>query len=416
MKTKYIILLAIISMLAYQGRAQLLIFSDNFSTSNSVWRFNLNGTHADPTAIAASYGIIANGMLQLKANVDCGWDYLGSRAVLGIPLPAEYEIDFSANKTQWCGGFHAFVAVTNLTPTDPYADGSPNLPWYDIYVAGSVFGQLRINTVQTNYDAQPINSSFSYGTWYNYRIVKKHNSIMVYVNNSLQWSYNGNVLDGGVFYFEAEGAGATAQIKNFALYDLSTIPHLNLTTAITISQQNTSHVSGVITTTTAPKLLKLTTKDILNALAFDEHVEGNWPSNSFPKNTTLALAGNSIVVLNGTNMLLNVSDIMSYNTGEPQVTSGKQNTATGLASPTAQKLQIAGISFDDTFINGGNNLKFYLDGVSSKTTTDTAPVNGVYTETQNLTISNAAGDGSSQDVTFTCTGSVSATGKSPLHL
>ncbi len=215
MKTKNIFLLVACFMLVYQGRAQRLIFSDDFSSSNSVWHFNLNGTHDNSTAIAASCGIIANGMLQLKANVGCGWDYLGSRAVLGMPLPAEYEIAFSANKSQWCGGFHVFVAVTNLTPTDPYADGSPNLPCYDIYVAGSSFGALRIRTVETNYDAQPENSTFSPGTWYNYRIVKKHSCLMIYINNSLQWSYNGNVLDGGVFYFEAEGAGSYRADQKF---------------------------------------------------------------------------------------------------------------------------------------------------------------------------------------------------------
>lgn len=193
-------------------------------------------------------------------------------------------------------------------------------------------------------------------------------------------------------------------------------PYLNFTIALNISTQSSSNVMGAVSTTAAPTLSTLATKDILNALAFDEHAAGKWPGTGFPKNTTLALAGNSFVVLNGTHILLNVSDIMSFNTGEPKVISGKQNTVTGLASPTAQKLQIADVIFDDTFINGGKNLKFYLNGVLKQTTTDTAPANGVYTETQTLKITTAAGDGSAQNVPFICTGSVSATGKSPLHL
>ena len=193
-------------------------------------------------------------------------------------------------------------------------------------------------------------------------------------------------------------------------------PFLNLAITLNLSKQGSSNTNGTVLTTASPVLSSLATKDILNVLAIDEQIEGNWPSNSFPKNAALALAGNGVVVLNGTNILLNVSDIMSFNSGEPKISSGKQNTVTGLASATVKGLQIAGIKFDDTFINGGGNLKFYLNGVLSKTTTDTTPVNGVYTETQTLKITTAAGDGSSNGVPFICTGSASATGKSPLHL
>jgi hypothetical protein len=195
-----------------------------------------------------------------------------------------------------------------------------------------------------------------------------------------------------------------------------TPPYLNLTIDLNISKQSISNVIGIVSTTASPKLSTLATKDILNKLAFDAYVEGNWPSNSFPKDTTVALAGNGFIVLNGTNILLNVSDIISFTTDEPKVASGKQNTVTGLASPTTQKLQIASITFDDTFINGGNNLKFYLNGVLNMTIADTTPVDGVYTETRTCKITTATGDGSSQGIPFICTGSVSATGKSPLHL
>jgi hypothetical protein len=211
------------------------------------------------------------------------------------------------------------------------------------------------------------------------------------------------------------GLSSNEVAQLYAIESATVLPRLNLAISLNISGQNTNNVIGTVSTTASPKLSTLATKDLLSVLAFDKHIEGNWPSNSFPKNTTLALAGNSFIVLNGTNILLNVSDIMSFNTGEPKVTSGKQNTVNGLASPTAQGLQIAGIIFDDTFINGGKNLKFYLDGVLSKSTTDTTPVNGAYTETQTIKITTAAGDGSLRDVPFICTGSISGTGKSPLH-
>jgi hypothetical protein len=240
-----------------------------------------------------------------------------------------------------------------------------------------------------------------------------------------QLALGGNLTDSRYFsgeiddfqvYSEALTLSQVAYLYHHAGRVIPMPPPLNLKIALKISAQGTNNVVGAVSTTASPMLLKLTTKDLLNALAFDEHVEGKWPSISFPKNSTLALAGNSIVVLNGTNILLNVSDIMRFNTGESKVVSGKQNIGTGLAYPKAQKLLMAGIIFDDTFINGGKNLKFYLNGVLSQTTTDTTPVNGVYTETQTVNMTAAAGDGSSLDAPFICTGSVSGTGKCPLSL
>jgi hypothetical protein len=228
--------------------------------------------------------------------------------------------------------------------------------------------------------------------------------------------YFKGMLDDIRIYNRVLSSNEVAQLYAIESIPPPSQPYLDFSIALNISKQSGSNVRGTVSTTASPTRSTLTTKDILNMLALDENVEGSWPRQSFPRNATLALAGNSVVVLNGTNILLNVSDLMSFHTGEPKITSGKQNTVTGLATATAQELQIAGLMFDDTFINGGGNLKFYLNGVLSKTTTDTTPVNGFYTETQTLILTTAAGDGSSQDVPFICTGSVTATGKSPLHL
>jgi len=195
-----------------------------------------------------------------------------------------------------------------------------------------------------------------------------------------------------------------------------TPPYLSVTIALTFSEQSSSNVVGAISTTAAPTLVKLAAKNILTVLASDENLEGNWPSNSFPKTASLALVDKTFIVINGTNILLNVSDILSFDLGEPKVTAGKRNITTGLANTSANKLQLANIVFDDTFINGGNNLQFYLYAVLNLTTTDTAPVSGIYTETQAISSATILGDGFSQDVPFTCTGTFSATGKSPLHL
>ena len=244
----------------------------------------------------------------------------------------------------------------------------------------------------------------------------------------LTFDKNGNLFvsygSGYIYQFTPNGAETIFAFNQpdawcLAFQETETVltpPFLSVSIALTLSMQSGSNVVGSVSTTASPTIPKVATKNILNVLASDENLEGNWPSNSFPKTATLALAGNSFIVLNGTNILLNVSDVMSLNTGEPQVTSGKRNLITGLASTSAVNHQLGNIVFDDTFINGGNNLHFYLYGVLSLTTTDTAPANGIYTETKTISSTTVLGDGFSQNVPFTCTGTFSATGKSPLHL
>ncbi len=193
-------------------------------------------------------------------------------------------------------------------------------------------------------------------------------------------------------------------------------PYLNLSINVTAFLQNTNDDNGVVTITASPKTVTYATRDFLNVLAFDQHQEGNWPSNSFPNSAKLAIADDGFVVVSGTNVLLNVSDIMSLSRGENEITSGVQDDSTGLASHTAQKRQIARITFDDTFIVGGKNLKFYLQGLLTQSTTDTTPAAGIYTDIRTVKITNAAGEGSFQNVPFVCTGTVTATGRSALSL
>jgi hypothetical protein len=105
---------------------------------------------------------------------------------------------------------------------------------------------------------------------------------------------------------------------------------------------------------------------------------------------------------------------MSVTGGENEIVSGAQNNSTGLASHAAQRRQILKLTFDDTFIVGGKNVRFYLQGLLTETTTDTTPTGGVYTETRTARITSAAGEGSIQNVPIVCTGTVTETGKSTL--
>jgi len=222
-------------------------------------------------------------------------------------------------------------------------------------------------------------------------------------------------LDDIRIYNRALSASEVLQLYNYESRSPFS-PFLSLAINVTIFPQNTSNDNGVVTTTASPKPLLYATKDILNVLAYDENIAGNWASNSFPKGARLAIADDSFVVVNGTSVLLNVSDIMSLSVGENEIFSGVQNNATSLASHTPQKRQIAKITFNDTFIVGGKHFKFFLQGLLTRSTTDTTPVASIYTEMQTAKLTNAAGEGSSQNVPFVCSGSVTVSGRSPLSL
>jgi hypothetical protein len=195
-----------------------------------------------------------------------------------------------------------------------------------------------------------------------------------------------------------------------------TPPYLEVSVNLHCSIQNETNVNGEIATIAPPAQPKLNTADILTILAHDEFVKGNWISNSFPKNATLELLNDSFFVLDGTNVLLNVSDLLTYETGEPTVVSGKQNIPTGLANHSLRKSQLASIVFNDTTLAGGYKLTFYLYGILNGTTENTTPNNGNYIETKTLKIPALIGDGYISNAPFMITGSLTASGKATLRI
>ena len=194
---------------------------------------------------------------------------------------------------------------------------------------------------------------------------------------------------------------------------------------VTTFEQNSNRDNGTITTTLTPVVKTYRTADILKRLAVDEFAKGNWPSNSFPALARLAVvptATNKFVVMMGTNILVDVSAILSFQNGDNEITSGKKNNSTGLAAPTKTKRQIGRITFDDTSAGNPNGgLTFYLQGVLIQTTTDSTPASSFYKETHLGLLTGAAGEGISNIGTvnekrFVCTGTLTATGKATLHL
>ena len=190
-----------------------------------------------------------------------------------------------------------------------------------------------------------------------------------------------------------------------------------LTFSITTYSQSPISDDNTNTVAAAPKVETHKTADILQALAKDEFAAGTWSSNSFPATAKLAVSSDGFFVINGTNFLVSVTNVMSFDPGENEINSGKLKDSTGLASPTLKRLQIGRINFDDTSITNGSNLKFYIQGIVNNTTTDTVPASGSYTETQSGKMTNGAGEGVDSDGTpFVLTGIVTATGKATLQL
>jgi hypothetical protein len=195
---------------------------------------------------------------------------------------------------------------------------------------------------------------------------------------------------------------------------------------VTISLMTIPQNSGTSTATTTnippAKASVHSMPEFLSRLAQDEFAEGNWASNSFPAGAALAVVpsqGNNadFAVIRGTNILVDVSDIISFGSDNIEIVSGAQNLQTGLASPSTKKVHLGELSFDDSQApNPNGSLTFTLQGIFTETTVDTAPKNGVYTETRTAKMTSGTGDGTSPSGPFVCTGTVSATGKAALSI
>lgn len=183
-----------------------------------------------------------------------------------------------------------------------------------------------------------------------------------------------------------------------------------------ISQStNTTDVRGV-TTTPPPRTRNLSNRDILKRLS-DES------GTTFPRGSRLAVVDGSFAVVQGTNIVQDVSSIIRLEFGTTTIRSGRQNDTNGLASPTITKSSLGTLIFDDTGINSTNGLRFAIQGIVTTFTTDSRPNNatGVYTQVDTATMTNATGDGtnnvgSGDEQPILVTGSVTAAGSNRLAL
>jgi hypothetical protein len=211
-----------------------------------------------------------------------------------------------------------------------------------------------------------------------------------------------------------------------------------LTISATGSLQNGGAADRV--TILPPFKVSIATKQILQFLAEDEHVEQNYALSNFPAGAKLVVLMPSFDInfylewMGGTNkevgafqvwdknnnVLVDVSDILSFSYGSNSafttndVYSGRSDhQITGLAFPSWSVEQRATITFDDTGIIGGGGLHFSLTGIETSKFTDTVPKlgTGLYTETQTHKITSGEGSGTFEGRIIFVTGTVSASAK-----
>jgi hypothetical protein len=193
-----------------------------------------------------------------------------------------------------------------------------------------------------------------------------------------------------------------------------------LTFNITTYHQSPLIIDGTNGTEAPPEVKMLRTADILQSLAQDEFAAGNWPSNSFPATAKIVM-GNLVAaglwdfhIIAGTNFLVSVTNIMTFQSGNCYINSGKSKG--GLASPIEKTLRMGRFNYDSTAISNGTRLQFFIQGLITDVWTDTTPnIQGAYVETYTSRMINGAGEGVDHSINynnrFVLTGTVIATAR-----
>lgn len=195
----------------------------------------------------------------------------------------------------------------------------------------------------------------------------------------------------------APGARAQSNTNDFNI----------VTVALTLQSQGSISDDGTTRVYANPVKRKVSTKDLLNQLARDKYAQSNYTANFFPAGAKLALSGGAFVVVTRFNQfIVDVSDILKFSGGTNDIISGHVNDTTGLAKPQTTELTLVKLTFDDTFISGGGNLSFFVQGVDTVKTKDTTPVAGSYVEVTSDSVKNASGEGQSGGTAFIATGSI----------
>jgi hypothetical protein len=220
----------------------------------------------------------------------------------------------------------------------------------------------------------------------------------------------------GVVCFAA--AGAQAQKLN----DVNVV-----TVALKLQLQSpgVNSQNGQTRSYAKPVAQTINTKNLLDRLALDKQVQGLYDKNTFPDGAKLALAGDHFVVVkNNNDLIVDVSDILTFTSGANDIVSGTVNTTTSLADPNITELIIVNLNFDDTFITNNvgdiisSDLTFSVRGLDSVKTNDSTPNQNTnkYKEKTGDKVENAVGEGQSGGTPLVISGGIHGNRKATLDL
>lgn len=166
--------------------------------------------------------------------------------------------------------------------------------------------------------------------------------------------------------------------------------------------------NGAVRVFGKPVAQSISTKNLLDRLALDKQAQSLYNFSTFPAGSKLALSAGHFVVVRGNNdFVVDVSDIITFTGGTNDILTGTTNNATGLADSKTTELVLVSLKFDDTFITGGSNLRFFAQGLDTIKTQDSKPGNnGNYNEKTSDSVKDTAGEGQSAGTPFVIAGSI----------
>lgn len=190
----------------------------------------------------------------------------------------------------------------------------------------------------------------------------------------------------------------------------------------TLYTQGATNDNTTTTTIKSPVKSTITTANLLKQLAADENFEGNWASNSFPSSAKLDFNGTGFEIDQGTNELLDVSDMLTWTvSGQNDITAGNFLDANGAPSAgqgtppfNETDMYLVTIAYNSSG-TGNGNLTFTATGLATLTEKagSANATTGNYTESGTLSLSDGTGEGVDASGNFVMTGiTITASGES----
>ena len=185
----------------------------------------------------------------------------------------------------------------------------------------------------------------------------------------------------------------------------------------TLYEQSTNTTGTATTTTTkAPTKISLTTATLLKQLALDTYSEGTWTATNFPASASLVFNGSGFEVDQGTNLLVDVSDIFTWSlSGQNDISAGSFSDANGPGSPpyTQTDYYLVNLQYNDSSSTG--ELTFRVTGLATVTGKTTNPNSrtGNFTQSTSVSLQDGTGEGliTTSGIPFVLTGfTISASG------